>query len=79
MKSKKIKHIDFTAIIEKSDDGWYVGQLEEFPEVISQGKTVQELKMNLQDALDLVISNARETTLSLYHGKKFIRRKLNLA
>lgn len=79
MKSKKIKHIDFTAIIEKSDDGWYVGQLEEMPEVISQGKTLQELKHNLQDALDLVISNARETTLSLYEGKKFIRRKLSLA
>ena len=78
MKPKKIKHIDFTAIIEKSDDGWYVGQLEELPEVISQGKTLQELKQNLQDALDLVISNARETTLSLYEGKKFIRRKLKL-
>ena len=50
MKSKKIKQFDFTAIIEKSNDGWYVGQLEELPEVISQGKTVQELKQNLQDA-----------------------------
>ena len=79
MKPKKNKHIDFTAIIEKSDDGWYVGQLEELPEVISQGKTLQELKQNLQDALDLVISNARETTLSLYEGKKFIRRKLSFA
>ena len=79
MKIKKIKHIDFTAIIEKSEDGWYVGQLEELPEVISQGKTVQELKQNLQDALDLVISNARETTLRLYECKKFIRRKLNIA
>ncbi len=79
MKPKKNKHIDFTAIIEKSDDGWYVGQLEELPEVISQGKTLQELKQNLQDAFDLVISHARETTLSLYEGKKFIRRKLTLA
>ena len=26
MKSKKLKHIDFTAIIEKSEDGWYVGK-----------------------------------------------------
>jgi predicted RNase H-like HicB family nuclease len=79
MKSNKIKQFNFTAIIEKSDDGWYVGQLEELPEVISQGKTVQELKLNLQDALELVISNARETTLNLYKGKKFIRRKLNFA
>ena len=29
MKPKKNKHIESTAIIEKSDDGWYVGQLEE--------------------------------------------------
>ena len=79
MKSKKHGHIDFTAIIEKSDDGWYVGQLEELPEVISQGKTIQELKQNLQDALELIIANQRETTLGLYEGKKFIRRKLSFA
>ena len=77
MKPKKLKHIDFTAIIEKSEDGWYVGQLEELPEVISQGKTIEELKNNLQDALELSISHQRETTLSLYQGKKFIRRKLS--
>jgi len=65
MKPKKLKHIDFTAIIEKSEDGWYVGQLEELPEVISQGKTIEELKNNLQDALELIISHQRETTLSL--------------
>jgi len=65
MKSNKSKQFNFTAIIEKSDDGWYVGQLEELPEVISQGKTMEELKQNLKDALDLVILNVRETTLSM--------------
>jgi len=79
MKANKLKHINFNAIIEKSEDGWYVGQLEELPEVISQGKTIQYLKQNLQDALELIITHQRETTLSLYQGKKFIRRKLNLA
>ena len=79
MKPKKLKHINFTAIIEKSEDGWYVGQLEELPEVISQGKTIEELKNNLQDALELIINHQRETTLSLYQGKKFIRRKLSFA
>jgi len=45
----------FTAIIEKSPDGWYVGQLEEMPVVLSQGKTVEELKDNLLDALQLLL------------------------
>jgi predicted RNase H-like HicB family nuclease len=47
--------ISITAAIEKSSDGWYVGQLEEFPEVISQGKTIDELEQNLRDALSLTI------------------------
>ena len=79
MKLKKLKQIDFNAIIEKSEDGWYVGQLEELPEVISQGETIEELEKNLQDALELIISHQREATLSLYEGKKVIRRKLHFA
>lgn len=79
MRTKKFKNIGFTAIIEKSEDGWFVGQLEEFPEVLAQGKSIEEVKENLQDALTLVISNQRESTLRLYEGRKFIRRKLNPA
>jgi predicted RNase H-like HicB family nuclease len=79
MKPRKLRQIDFTAIIEQSEDGWYVGQLEELPEVIAQGKSIEELEINLQDALELIFSHQRETTLSLYQGKKFIRRKLNFA
>jgi len=47
--------MNFTAIIEKSEDGWYVGQIEEFPAAISQGKTIDELKANLIDALMLLL------------------------
>jgi predicted RNase H-like HicB family nuclease len=66
----KMKKMRFTAIIEKSDDGFYVGQVQEFPEAISQGKTIEELKNNLFDALQLVIDCQREETMSLYDGKK---------
>jgi predicted RNase H-like HicB family nuclease len=48
-----------TALIEKSEDGWFVGQLEEFPEVLSQGKTVSEVKTNLLDAQNLLIFSSR--------------------
>ncbi len=46
-----------TAVIEKSEDGWCVGQIEEFPEAVSQGKTVKELQDNLIDALHLVMES----------------------
>ncbi len=50
----------FTAIIEKSDDGWYVGQLEEIPAVLSQGKTIKELKENLFGTVKLLLEENSE-------------------
>jgi predicted RNase H-like HicB family nuclease len=66
----------FTAIIEKSDDGWYVGQLEELPAVLSQGKTIKELKDNLLDALNLLFEANREETSSNYTDKIVVREQL---
>lgn len=71
--------IQYTAIIEKSEDGWYVGQIQEIPEAISQGKSIEELEQNLLDALEMVIDYHREQTNILYKGRKIIKRKLNLA
>ncbi len=73
-----MKKINYTAIIEKSEDGFYVGQIQEIPEAIAQGLTIEELKLNLLDALQLVIDYQRKQTLSLYKGRKIIRRKLNI-
>lgn len=36
-------------------DDWYVGQLRELPSVLSQGKTLEELQENIQDAYALVM------------------------
>lgn len=52
----------FTAIIEQDDEGWYVGQVEELPAAISQGKTVEEVKANLLDAVYLLLDVNREAT-----------------
>ena len=69
----------FTAIIEKSDDGWFVGQVEEMPAAISQGKTIAELKENLLDALKLLLEVNRENTEKEYRGRSVIREELSLA
>ncbi len=66
----------FTAIIEKSDDGWYIGQVEEMPAALSQGKTIAELKENLLDAVRLLLETNREATEKEYTGKSVIREEL---
>lgn len=68
----------FTAIIEKSDDGWYVGQLEEMPAAISQGRTIEEVKKNLLDALKLLMEANKESMKRAHRGKSVVRRRLRI-
>jgi predicted RNase H-like HicB family nuclease len=68
----------FTAIIEKSTDGWYVGQVEEMPAAISQGKTVEEVKANLLDALRLLMDTNKESLRREYAGKTVLRERLTI-
>jgi predicted RNase H-like HicB family nuclease len=69
----------FNALIKETDDGWFFGQIEEVPEAMSQGKTIDELILNLEDALNLILELRREETLKNYHGEKYIRRQILLA
>ena len=68
-----------TAIIEKGENGWLVGQVEEIPAVMSQGKSVEELKESLIDALHLYLETQKELTDKDYIGKNIIREELILA
>lgn len=70
--------ITFNARIQKGENGFYVGQIEEMPEVISQGKTIDELEENLLDAFNLIVETRRENTAKMFKGKKTIRRKLSI-
>jgi predicted RNase H-like HicB family nuclease len=70
--------MNLTAIIEKSEDGWYVGQIEEFPAAISQGKTINELKSNLMDAFRLLMEANKENMEKEYLHKNVIREELTL-
>ena len=62
-----------TAIIEQGEDGWLVGQLKEFPEVIDQGKTVEELQQNLLDGLTFFLEVQRRRSNKRYEGRTDIQ------
>ena len=48
---------EFTAVIEK-DGEWYIGHCPEVPGANGQGKTIEECKQNLADAVALVLEDA---------------------
>ena len=53
-----------TAIIHDAEDGWLAGQIAEYPAAISQGRSVEELKADLLDALMLLFEVQRDETLA---------------
>ena len=71
--------MQLTAITEEGENGWLVGQIEEVPAVISQGRTVEEVKANLLDALELLLQTQRELTERDYVGRTVIREPLRIA
>ncbi len=52
-------HNEFTAVIEK-DEEWYIAYCLEIPGANGQGKTVEECKKNLAEAISLILEDRRE-------------------
>jgi len=71
--------MQLTAIIERSPDGWLVGQLEELPEVISQGRTQTELLDNLRDAMEQLFLANKEQAEKDNFGRDVSRADLKVA
>ena len=53
---------EFTAVFEK-DGEWYVGFCPEIPEANGQGRTVEECRESLAQAIALVLQDRREDAL----------------
>jgi predicted RNase H-like HicB family nuclease len=62
-----MKKMNLTILVEKGEDGFYVGQIQEYPPVMSQGKTLDELKENLKDALSLFLEVQKEQVEKDYY------------
>ena len=52
----------FTAVIEKDGD-WYIGYCPEIPGANGQGKTKEECRKNLAQAVSLILKDRREDAL----------------
>jgi predicted RNase H-like HicB family nuclease len=71
---------ELNILIQKDpESGWFVGQIEEFPAAISQGETIDDVKANLLDALDLLLETQREELNNYYESQNVIKDKLIVA
>ena len=55
-------HNEFTAIIEKDGD-WYIAYCPEIPGANGQGRTKEEARASLAEAIELILIDRREDAL----------------
>ena len=55
-------HNEFTAIIEE-DEGWFIAYCPEIPGANGQGRTVDECRQSLAEAISLILEDRRDDAL----------------
>lgn len=50
----------YHTIIKPEPNGWFVGWVEEIPGAISQGRSLDEVRENLRDSLELIVETHRD-------------------
>ena len=72
---------NYTVLVEKEDEGGYSGQCLEMPSAISQGETMDELKQNMQEAIELVLEDnleKMEINMTIDEFKERIKEKITI-
>jgi predicted RNase H-like HicB family nuclease len=55
-------HNEFTSVIEQ-DGEWFIGYCPEIPGANGQGRTIEECRANLSQAISLILEDRREDGL----------------
>ena len=71
--------IKLTAVFQEADEGGYIAFIEEIPGVNTQGDTLDEAKINLLEAMELVMDAQRMLSEKELENTRFIRESLDLA
>jgi predicted RNase H-like HicB family nuclease len=70
---------NFTAIYEEAEEGGYIGYIAELPGANTQGETIEEVRENLLEAVQLILeANRCESESRLAKGAKVTRERLTL-
>ena len=67
----------FTAVFQRDGD-WWIGFAEELPGANTQGKTLDEARENLVEAIHLVLDANREITRRETEGREVIREEIHI-
>jgi predicted RNase H-like HicB family nuclease len=67
-----------TAVFEQVGE-WWIGYAEELPGANTQGRTLEEVRENLKEAVQLVVEANRELARRESEGRTVVREELTVA
>ncbi len=76
---KSSEKLNLTAVFEPAAEGGFTCSFEEFPDVFSEGETVEEAEANLLDALKLVLDYHREEARKHTRSPGAVRHQFQLS
>jgi len=59
---------EFYVIIERDEDGFYVGEVPQLKACYSQGETIDELMENIKEVIELCLEEKKDETISEFVG-----------
>ena len=59
---------DFYVIIERDEDGMYIGEVPQLPACYSQGETIDQLMANMREVIALCLEEMTEVSISEFVG-----------
>jgi predicted RNase H-like HicB family nuclease len=65
----------FTAVYEHDGD-WWIGYVEELPGAHTQGRTLEETRENLKEAIELILETNREIAREASNARQVIREQI---
>jgi len=60
MTNKTMKNKEFYVVIERDEDGMYIGEVPQLKACYSQGETIDELMQNIKEVIEMCLEELEE-------------------
>ncbi|MEB3151116.1 MAG: type II toxin-antitoxin system HicB family antitoxin [Sphaerospermopsis sp.] len=78
MTNKTMKNKEFYVVIERDEDGMYIGEVPQLKACYSQGETIDELITNIKEVIKMCLEELGEESITEFIGvSKVVLSSLN--
>ncbi|BAZ88027.1 type II toxin-antitoxin system HicB family antitoxin [Dolichospermum sp. ST_sed3] len=68
MTNKIMKNKEFYVVIERDEDGMYIGEVPQLKACYSQGETIDELMKNIKEVIEMCLEELEEELTTEFIG-----------